>query len=773
MLSTSETFRDQQLAEVLGLVSDEFVVLQIIRGGMGAVAKVRSAMGRVFALKFLELNGEPRDVLERFRREVQMWESAAACDAVVDVLGVVRINEMPAVCAEWMPGGDLNRLMLVEEPAIFYSTLDRIIAALDWVYQKYKIIHRDIKPSNLLLDDAGRPFISDWGIGRVSFEFDSESRREGSEHGGNRLIASSSTLTQTGRLLGTIPYCSPEQILSSNKADFRSDMYSLGCLMYQWETGRLPFEGSRWEEVARKHLESQVPRVAGIFRKSRFGAEEVINRCLEKNPDDRFGSYAELREALRDQAVHRKVKFPRNDIASRRWIPLVGHNRLSQHKPSVVGTKGYGVIESEIAQGFLREASALTAVGEWQKAYDIYSRLWLPGFYPEGCAEVSPNIMAAVNMGLCLVNLSRPEEAIQILQTIPESQRIHAPFFVNLGNALNHLGKFAEAEGVSARGLTMFPQDGDLLGNLTTALIMQHKYLDALPHALARLKRERNVHSLEEAASVLKSLGTDLVCSDFPKGIESLTAAAELLGEALALNPLYSSARWNLAQTLFDIGLFSEAIDVATKLPKGPVWGKMQIILVAESLNRTSAAKECLEFCAKWKAQLPNEVDLQRVEAETLADFYCIGKQDSAGRKVVISQCVDFFNAIVKDGSRRKLSDFGYLSRLGEWLDQPEAAVSAVMDAHSIYGDKWEVFFAYAWLDGRVENWQAAHCNSKKACELAPWHPPVWIQRSWIEENLAPAAAPVSRAKADELNWKIDEMRKSTLELLRSKGVLQ
>ena len=772
MLSTSETFRDQQLAEVLGLVSDEFVVLQIMRGGMGAVAKVRSATGQIFALKFLELNGEPRDVLARFRREVQIWASAATCDAVVDVLGVLRINEMPAVCAEWMPGGDLNRLMAIEDSAIFYSALDRIIAALDWVYQQYKIIHRDIKPSNLLLDDAGRPFISDWGIGRVSIEFDLESRREDSEHGDTRLIASSSTLTQTGRLLGTIPYCSPEQILSSNKADLRSDMYSLGCLMYQWETGRLPFEGSRWEEVARKHLEGQVPRIASIFHKSRFGAEAVINRCLEKNPDDRFGSYAELREALHRQAFRRELSYQRSEVAGRRKMPLVGREQMSQLRPSLVSEQGYGVISSEVAEGFRREAGALTAVGEWQKAYDIYNRLWLPDFYPDGFAEDNENIATAINLADCLISLGRSEEAVRVLDTIPTSQRIHAEFFLNLGKALLHLNRYSEAEEVTGKGLKAFPDDGGLLGNLTISLNMQGKHLEALPYALARLKRERNVHSLEEAASVLKSLGSEIVCSDFPKAIKSLSAAAEYLGEALSLNPLFSSARWTLAQTLFEMGLFSEASEVAANLPNDPIWGKMHVVLLAECLNRTSAAKACLDFCAKWKVQLRNEVDLQRVEAETLADFYCIGKQDSDGRKIVISQCVDFFNTIVKDSSRRKLSDFGYLSRLGEWLDQPAAARSTVMNAHSIYGDKWEIFFAYAWLDGRAENWQGAHFNSRKACELAPWHPPVWIQRSWIEENVAPAAAPVSRAKADELNRKIDEMRQTTLELLRSKGIL-
>jgi serine/threonine protein kinase len=155
VLVPGQTLRNIELAELLGTASGEILVLQVLQGGMGAVAKIQDTRGRLFALKFLELKGVESAALERFRREVQIWVTAASCDAVVDVLGTLRINEIPAVCAEWMPGGDLIRLMQSSDPRIFYSTLDRIIAALDWVHREYQIIHRDIKPSNVLLDQNG------------------------------------------------------------------------------------------------------------------------------------------------------------------------------------------------------------------------------------------------------------------------------------------------------------------------------------------------------------------------------------------------------------------------------------------------------------------------------------------------------------------------------------------------------------------------------------------------------------------------------------------
>jgi serine/threonine protein kinase len=772
MLVPGQTIRNLQLAELLRLNSDEFLVLQVIRGGMGAVAKIQDRDGRLFALKFLELTDGGTDVLERFRREVQVWVTASSCDAVVEVWGTLRINETPVVCAEWMPGGDILPLMKSTEPRSFYSVLDRVIAGLEWVHQEYKIVHRDIKPSNILLNKSASPYIADWGIGKVTFQ-DERLPSERVAPVGAKSVALQGTLTSTGRIVGTIPYCSPEQILNSSTVDFRSDIYSLGCLMYQWETGAPPFVDSRWEEVARQHLESPVPRIGGFLRRSRLGADPVIFKCLEKNPDDRFTSYSELREALRRQAHRLRISVSKSEISRRRSMPLVGHDQFAKLKPSIAGTKGYGLFERKEIDAFVQEAEALSSVGEWQKACDIYSRLWVPDFYPEDIAEINPNITYAINLGSLLVNLGKTQEAVKILKTIPEPQRFYAAYFVNIGNALNHLGRYGEAEMSSLHGLKRFPDDADILGNLTISLTFQGKHLDALPIALKRLSLERNVHSLEEAGLVLKSIGADLVKSNFPKALEHLANAAGLFSESLANNPLYSPPRQNLARTLFEMGLFSEAMDVASMFPKEPFYGRERGILTAECLNRVGSASECLEFCAKWKSSLKSEVRFLRVEAETIADFYFVGMQTKDGNRVVVPECVSFFTEVIKDSAKRQLSDFGYMARIKEWIGDPAAALFIANQSHELFGDKWEVFHSYAWLHGRTEQWESAYISSKKACELAPWHPPVWRQRSWIEEHLGKSKqAASSRTQGDELSRTIEKMREAARGTLRLQRVI-
>jgi serine/threonine protein kinase len=765
LFTAGQTIRNQELASLLRLDSDEFRVLHVIRGGMGAVAKLEGIDGEAFALKFLELSDEGLSTFERFRREVQIWTSAASCSVVVDVRGLLRINEVTVVCAEWMPGGDLTRLMASQEPMIFYSALDRIIAGLDWVYQEYKIIHRDIKPANILLDVDSKPFISDWGIGRISFGSDDAPNDMVSVK--TKLTEREATLTQTGRMLGTVPYCSPEQILNARSVDFRADIYSIGCLMYEWETGVLPFSGSRWEEVARGHLESPVPRIAGIFSRSKFGAEAVIYRCLEKKPENRYRTYSELRNALRHMALKRKVHVPESEIVRRRSVALIGQNQLLKEKPIVMGTKGYGLFEFEKIKVYLEEAEVLSAAGEWQKAYDTYEKFWSPILASTWFGEY-----LVTNIGNCLTRLGRASEAVIILNSIPESGVTQAEYFVNLGYAMLHQRRFVEAEKVTERGLKKFNDDVDLLGNLTLALKLQGRDEEALVVALKRLKRERDVHSLEETGAVLSSIGEKLVTVDFPKAVENLVQSAEIFGESIRLNPLYYNAKNNLAISLFHLGLYGEAMDTASRLPNERFWVQRRISLIAQCFNRLSMARECVEHCAKVKMQFPDDVHLLRAEAETIVDFYFVGKDTKEGKRVVVPECVDFFRHIVRDVEKRQVSDFGYLSQIEEWLGRPDLALKILEEAQSLYGERWEIYFGYSSLNFRLARLEEAYENSIKACELAPWHRPVWRQRSFLEKKLGLADSVLSERRSEELSEKIKELRESALNLLRTKKVI-
>jgi eukaryotic-like serine/threonine-protein kinase len=263
-------------------------------GGMGIVflAEHRELEGQV-ALKFLsaEFATNP-EAVSRFRREAQAAAKLRS-DHVVRVFDVgIHDNGLPYMVMEYLEGGDLGGLLRESGPLPIELAADLLIQTCSAVAEAHRqgIVHRDLKPSNLFcvprVDGGLTIKVVDFGISKRTGV--SASLEQG--------------ITVTGNVVGSPSYMSPEQMTSSNRIDHRTDIWSLGVVLYECLTGQLPFPATTYAEVCLKvHQEPPLPPSAhGVELPPAL--EAVIDRCLAKDPEQRYATVGELSAALSEFA---------------------------------------------------------------------------------------------------------------------------------------------------------------------------------------------------------------------------------------------------------------------------------------------------------------------------------------------------------------------------------------------------------------------------------------------------------------------------------------
>lgn len=287
-------------------------------GGMGEVYRAEDArLQRQVAIKVLPptMASDP-ERLERFAREAKAvgglnHPNIVTIHAIEEVAGQ-RILVMELVegrpLDELIPSGGMDRERFFE---LAIQLADAVSAA-----HEHGVTHRDIKPSNVMVAAGDRVKVVDFGLAKL----------RQAARSAERTVALPDDLTEEGRILGTYPYMSPEQI-KGQAADHRSDIFSLGVVLYEMATGQRPFAGETSADLISSILRDVPAPPAEANRQLPRHLDRIVAHCLEKDPDRRFQTAKDLRNEL--QSLRQELESDRllRTASWPRWLPAPGHRR--------------------------------------------------------------------------------------------------------------------------------------------------------------------------------------------------------------------------------------------------------------------------------------------------------------------------------------------------------------------------------------------------------------------------------------------------------------
>lgn len=276
-----------------GLVLGNYAILERLgQGGMGSVFKARhTRMGRIVCLKVVSSSGRQSPaVIERFRNEARALAALTHPNIVV-AHDADESKGVPYLVMEYIDGDDLAKTVRAAAPLSVADTLDVAIQTAEALHYAHGqgVTHRDVKPHNLVATrdpDTSALTVKVLDLGLARFDTLITDNPDAS------VLAA---MTNTGVVIGTVDYMSPEQALDSRQADARSDIYSLGCTLFFLLTGQTPFPGDTVMKRLIAHREQPVPRLNRADVSD--DVEAVIRKMLAKRPADR---YPTMQGALND-----------------------------------------------------------------------------------------------------------------------------------------------------------------------------------------------------------------------------------------------------------------------------------------------------------------------------------------------------------------------------------------------------------------------------------------------------------------------------------------
>lgn len=312
-------------------LSGRYKVLEMIGGG--GMANVYLAhdmiLDRDVAVKVLRLDfANDEEFIRRFHREAQSATSLAHPN-IVSIYDVGEEDSIYYIVMEYVEGQTLKQYIQQQLSLHIVDAINimkQLTSAISHAHQNH-IVHRDIKPHNILIDREGNVKITDFGIA---------------------MAMSATSITQTNSVLGSVHYLSPEQA-RGGMANRKSDIYSLGIVMFELLTGRLPFSGESAVSIALKHLQSETPSLRRWNPKIPQSVENIVLKATAKDPFHRYDSVEDMEMDLvtaldPDRIDEPKFALPIDDDATKA-IPVITADQYQTSDETLVHSKEHPVLQ--------------------------------------------------------------------------------------------------------------------------------------------------------------------------------------------------------------------------------------------------------------------------------------------------------------------------------------------------------------------------------------------------------------------------------------------
>jgi eukaryotic-like serine/threonine-protein kinase len=463
----------------------------IANGGMASVwAAEDERLGRLVAVKVLSpAYAQDERANRRFLREARAGARLSDCRHVVTVYDIGEHGGRPFMVMEHIPGGTVADRLRSGRPidrALAMRWLREAGEALDCAH-RHDVVHRDVKPANLLIDERGHLHVGDFGIATVATE---------------------ASVTQTGQVLGTAAYISPEQA-RGEPATAASDRYALGCVAFEMLTGRRPYSGAHPAAQARAHVEASVPSAAAVGDLP-VAVDDVMRLALAKDPARRPATAAEFLDALENAlnsedsepagpltAATSRVATARPTTGSLRPQPVAARRRW----PGVAALAALAVVAGAaiaIALGTAGGSGGTTATTQAQTTHATNKPKTKPK--PKAAQPATTQTQQAPQTQATQQTQQAPQtqatQQTQTAQTTAQSQSDNPVSLNNTGFSLIQQGKPNEAVAPLQRAVSAFRTQGRTgevdyayaLFNLGNALRLSGQPAAAIPYLQERLR---------------------------------------------------------------------------------------------------------------------------------------------------------------------------------------------------------------------------------------------------------------------------------------------